>query len=241
MPKGNGKRRGPNKDSNAKGNPADKAIVAAHHAAARGDYLFDAADLGRRPQSMLLTQHPPKKIQDQIHWVQTSTLNLATLPAGPGGSLLEFNQAFQIGSIPFSSAWVSVYDQYCIYSVMVRITAESTGASSASLGRITTAIDYDSVQAVGSETSLLGFASAISSELTLGKSYERYIKPCVTLNTGTGPSTTVSGSGVARLWLDSAFSSIPHYGFRAILAGNLGNTCTISMHITWTVGFRNSY
>jgi len=230
-------KRGGKKDS------VDLAIVAAHHAAARGDYLFDVADIGRRPSSMLLTQKPPKKVQDVLTWIQTSYVTSLTLPAT--GSILETNQIFSLNGIPLASAFAAVFDQYCIYSAMVRFTLEnsfSTNPAVVSWGRITTAIDFDSGAAVGSEGALMGFSSAISSELIPGKSYERYVKPCITVLTGQGSSTSVSGVSPSRQWCDSAYTTIPHYGIRCICQGNLQpNNGVLNIFTSVVMGFRNNY
>jgi len=225
---------------------SDSALVASHHGAARGDYLFDSADLGRRPQSMTVNQHPPRKIQDRITWMNTSYVTSLTLPAA--GSLLETNQVFSLGLIPLSSSWQALFDQYCVYSAMVRFTLEQTSTLTTSLyqgvtfGRITTAIDFDSGTAVGSESALLGFSSAIASELIPGKSYERFVKPCVTIATTQGSSTAVSGNSVSRTWMDSAFPSVPHYGIRCICQGSINPAAqTLNIQTTVVMGFRNNY
>jgi len=218
----------------------DRFFVASHHEAARADVHFTTSDLGRKPISMLLTQSPPKRIQDKITWIETSYLASLSIPAF--GSLLETNQNFQLSQIPLFASWQALFDQYCIYSAMVRFSVAIGGASPAAFGRITTAIDYDSGAAVGSSTALLGFNSADSSDVIIGKSYERFVRPCITTLATGGSSSSATGNTVTRSWIDSAFPSVPHFGVRCICDGNL-NTVPLTLIILTTlqIGFRNSY
>jgi len=155
---------------------------------------------------------------------------------------------FSLNAIPLTSSWQALFDQYCVYFAMVRFELEQTSTLTSSLyagvtfGRITTAIDFDSGAAVGSEGALLGFGTAIASELIPGKSYERACHPCVTVATTQGSSSTTSGNAVSRSWMDSAFPAVPHYGIRCICQGSQQPASqTLNIHTTVVMGFRNNY
>jgi len=233
-----------NKQRSSKRNSSDRQFVASHHAAASGDVLFPPEDITRVPISNVIRQKPPKNLQSKITWIETSYFTSLTIPAA-GGGILETNQVFNLASIALVSSWQALFDQYCIYSALVRFTlgvTESTGNPVQSKGSIVTAIDFDSGTAVGSASALLGFNSAISSDLVPGKSYERFCKPCVTIAASSGSSSATTGNLVGRSWVDSAFNAVPHFGIRCICSGNLStNSEVLVINTTLVIGFRNNY
>jgi len=186
-----------------------------------------------------MVQSPPRRIQDRITWIQSSYQGSSPIPAP--GSILELNFNFQLSSIPLASSWQALFDQYCIYSAHIRFSLGQTNPITASCGRIYTAIDYDSGAALGSSAALLGFGSSIAADLTLAKSYERFVKPCVTAIASGGSSSSPTGNFVTRSWCDTAFPAIPHFGIRSICDGNLGAAQLLLWVVTVVIGFRNTY
>jgi hypothetical protein len=209
----------------------DSSIVAAHHSAARGDVLFDRADLIRKKISWLFTQSPPKNFSSMIYWIQESYVNNVTLSSSVP---TESNLSFQLGLLPGASKLASIFDQYAIYSVFVRaMLAPTSSASLSSNGRITTAIDYDNTTALGSEAAVMEYASSITSELVGGKDYERYIKPCVI-------TTVTSGTAIERLWINCSNTSVPHFGYRSFFNANPTAAAAVDQIVTYVVAFRNT-
>jgi len=237
-PKNRNKRRGNGKNKN----PADQLFVASHHGAARGDYLFDAADLNRRPLSMLLQQNPPKRIQDLIYWVQKT--NNVNLTLSTSGAVSELGLAFTLGAFTEGTQFAALFDQYCIYSVMASARLEISNvpvSTETSWGRIYSAVDFDSNANLGSEANIQEFSSVQYSELIFGKSYERFVKPCVPLVTGASNSTSNTGLALSRSWLNNTQTNIPHFGIRYLTVGNnTGTAQNVSIIYTAVLGFRNS-
>jgi len=235
-------KRGKKSGRGSKTPPVDSLFVASHHGAARGDYLFDPADLGRKPGSMALTQSPPKRIQDQIYWITKTTNQNLTLSTS--GAVSELPLVFTLGALPEISTFQQLFDQYCIYSVFTsaRLEISNVPASSeTSWGRIYSAVDFDSASNVGSENAIQEFSTVQGSELIFGKSYERFVKPCIPFVTGTTNGTSNTGVAMTRAWCNTATANIPHFGVRYLTVGN--NTATaqnVSIIITFILGFRNS-
>jgi len=127
------------------------------------------------------------------------------------------------------------YDQYCMYSVHVRICMQNTSGSAAEsgYGRINTAIDYDSIANVGTEAGIQAFGNCVTSEFVPGKSYERYFKPCVAGN-------VAGGLAVERAWVNSS-STINHYGFRSFFNNNSVASTSADYNITAVIGLRNNF
>jgi hypothetical protein len=219
----------------------DREFVSAHHAAARGDYLFDSDDLGRRPRSMLLTQRPPRHLQDQIHWIEETFLTNLTLSVS--GAVVENNIAVALTNLPGSSGIAALFDQYCIYSFMTRYCLEPSLATvvPGTYGRLHTAVDFDSVVSLGSEAYIQRFGSCMTSEIEQGKSYERFIKPTCAVLTGGSNSSSSTGVGMTRMWINNTFTTVPHFGIRYLTAGNASASAQNgTIFVTVIVGLRNN-
>jgi len=217
-------------------------MVASHHGAARGDYLFDSADLGRKPLSMSLTQTPPRRVQDQIYWIEKT--NNVNLTLSTSGAVSELALVFNLGSFTEGSAFAALFDQYCIYSAFSSARLEISNvptSTETSWGRIYSAIDFDSGGNVGSEAAIQEFSSCQYSELIFGKSYERYVRPCVPLVTGSSNSTSNTGLAMTRAWINTAQPGVSHFGIRYLTVGNnTGTAQNVSIIYTCILGFRNS-
>jgi len=237
MSKRGGKRRGKKEEGST-----DSLFVASHHGAARGDYLFDPADLGRKPMSMQLVQRPPKRVQDQIYWV--SKTNNVNLVLSTSGAVAETAFGFVLNSMSEVSSYAALFDQYCIYAAhtSARLEISNVPASpETSFGRIYSAIDFDSDGSAGSETAIQEFSTCQGSELIYGKSYERFVRPTVAVVTGGSNSTGATGVTMTRSWVNTAFPSVKHFGIRYLTVGN--NTATaqqVSIIYNMLIGFRNS-
>jgi len=220
----------------------DNDIVQSHHSAARGDVLFDAADISRKRPSWQLIQSPPRNFLTMPHWVQSSFTSSNSLSAG--GGVVEQNFAFTLSQFPDAASLTALFDQYCIYSVIARATIDVSAAQASaggSYGRLHTAIDYDSNGALASETLIERFGSCSSSELVLGKSYERFVKPVCALITGASNATTNTGAAMERCWINNVFTTVPHFGVRFLTVGNQSATSPVlNFFCTAVVGLRNN-
>jgi len=229
---------------NNRNSNVDALIVRSTHAAAAGDVMFDKADLRARQPRWNLIEKPPMNFQSQIHWVQESYQTSFALSAS--GAVVEANQAFAINQFPGASSMTNLFDQFCIYSAVVRSFIELSSSTAptvvnSTLGRIWTALDYDSAGPISSENSIEQYGTAQVAEVTLGKSYERYVKPCCVLVTGSQNSTSATGLAMARNWLNTANTGTPHFGIRILTAGNQSLTAPVMIvEVTCIFGLRNS-
>jgi hypothetical protein len=237
MPKNKNK----NKNKNKKDPDADlKALVSSHHITGAADVHVVPADLRRRQRNWLIGNLKcPRNFLDQIHWVQSTIRDTVT---SFGSSVIgENNQQFVANhNINDYSSYLSVFDQYCIYAAHVAVCQPNVviSSGSSSYGRIITAIDYDNVTALGSETQLLQYNSASVTEIRPGFSHERVVKPCADTTMYVSGS---AGYAPARVWIDSASSNVPHYGIRVMTAGNTSSSnFTLDVIVTVLVGFRNN-
>lgn len=221
---------------------ADRMLILSHHAAARGDVLTCPADYLLKVPSMMINQRPPKNLRNMLFWIEDSFPFTISVPAS--GIVNENNIAFALSQFAQSAAIQALFDQYCIYSCVVRIVmpnyASSTFSSGGFLGRLHTAIDYDNVNAISTETAILQFGSVQSVELVIGKSYERFLKPCSSVASSQSNGTPIVGAPT-RNWINSSSNSVPHHGLRILTVNNTtGASFIIDGFVTAIIGGRNT-
>jgi hypothetical protein len=225
------------------GNSTDASLVASHHAAARGDVLFDSSDLIAKPRSWVLTQKPPKNFLTLPHWLQATWDTSLTVSAA--GAVVENAQGFTLAQFPDAAAVAALFDQYCIYSVSSRATLElsaASGVANSGYGVIASALDFDSSGTVSSLANIEKYGSCQIAELVPGKSYERFVHPVLVDVTGGSNNTSPTGTSMSRAWVNSNYQSVPHFGIRYMTANNQSGTGPIvRFFFTGVIGVRNNY
>jgi len=181
------------------------------------------------------TQSPPRNFLRSIHWVQSSTDGGISISSSVP---TYFGLAPTISLFPTPNSLCSYFDQYAIYEVTVRLSPQYGLGQAAYLGTNVTAIDYDSVTALSSYAQYLDFSNADEYTVQPGTSMERTWKPTVAGEVYTG---SIAGAyGVIRSWIDSASTTIPHYGFRAAFTGNTANL-VMTYSVSAIFGFKNNF
>jgi len=243
---GRGRGRKGHKNNKNKGgaNTVDSQFVNSLHASSSADVNFPRSDLMVRQPSWSLTQSPPRNFKTQIFWVEEAYQTSFALSAA--GSVVEANQVFALNQFPGASSMANLFDQFCIYSAMIRVIPEFTLANASSVvgttyGRIWTALDWDSVGPISTENAIQQYSTARAAEITGGKSYERFVKPTCALVTGSSNGTTATGIAMSRMWLNSSNTGTPHFGIRILTAGNNSTTAPVMIvEVTCIIGLRNS-
>jgi hypothetical protein len=213
------------------------SLMSDHHLGTPAGRVRVPEDFTRKPASFFLTQTPPRRIRDAIHWFEVTLLN--TTLSVSNLTTTEYNQSFSLSGLSNASAYTNLFDQYCIHSVLVSFAVTSSADYfSGSQGRVTTALDFDNISNLGSEATLQQYMSAITVEVTPGLSVERYVKP-----TAKGYLTTGGGAYAGlpeRVWIDCTLPTIPHYGVRSFWAGNTESSLTIDIVNVMVIGLRNA-
>jgi len=227
---GRNRRRGTGKSS---GGSSMSALVASNRPTG-STTSFPAEDLVFRRQNFNIVQSPPRQLSNQIFWTkfkQDATISVSNI------SVTETNGSFMAAGFPGVANFLACFDQYCLHSVVVTY---SSNANVSTPFRLWTAIDYDSVSAIG-KAGILAFSNCCFSSLAGGgdTSHERLIYPCIAPQV-TGTSSLPQAGGVGRSWLDSAYPNIIHYGIRSVIDLWL-NVSSAAVEVTYTAvfGFRN--
>lgn len=220
-----------------RGQGIDRQIAQSSQVVGRNVVQLPSADFTRPVPSFLLTQ-VPRSLRNQIHWIQTK-INVVTTISNSVPT--ENNFAFHLSDYPNTSGLAAFFDQYCIYSVSVSITPSFEGAGSTlyTFGTCATAIDYDNIANLASLDAVLAFNSCVVSEMSPGTSIQRYLKPCVAPALYT-TGASLAGYSVQRMWVDSANTGVPHYGFRTYFVNNSVSGLSVAIDLNVVFGFRNS-
>jgi hypothetical protein len=229
----------PNKNRRlAKGktsNSTDISIINSHKATGSTSNVV-VSDTLRKRQNFNIVQRPPKQLSNQIFWCELSTDDLISLS---NIATTEANVIFAMSSFPGFANAAAFFDQYCIYCVTITL---STLLVEASFGAVQcyTAFDYDSAANIG-KAAIQGYGSYNFTSLAPGgqSSLVRLLKPCIAPQV-TSSNVPVPG-GVSRQWLDVAYPSVQHYGFRNIF-DTYSASVTNAVHRNYTaiVGLRNN-
>jgi len=239
MPSSSSVRSSRSRKNRAPNQSTDRAIAQSSTVVGRAMVEVPSADFGRRMPSWLLSQTPPRSLRNQLFWIQGKVQSTHTIS---NSVPTEVNLSFQFADLTTLVGLAPFFDQYCIYCVTVNVSPDFEGAGSTlyTFGSVCTAIDYDNTSTLsGGFNALLGFSSAVVCELASGQSLQRYLKPCVAPALYNA-SAAFSGYGVSRMWIDSATTSVPHYGFRAIYVSNTVSGLSVTYDINYVIGLRNN-
>jgi len=215
-------------------NANDLMMIASTRSTGVADVSFPKEDLLRHQGSWLLTQTPPRSISNQIYWVKATNEKTVTVSASVP---TEFTLNFNLADFAYTAPLAGYFDQYCIYSVVVNINFNYTGATPSGLGTMITAIDYDNVAFLGNYSLYEAYESALVTKVTPTQSVQRLVKPATAPALYTG--SAFSAFGISRMWVDSASPATPHYGFRSFFISNTGTTLTATYDYHAVFGFRN--
>jgi hypothetical protein len=210
-------------------------VLASTRSVSAAQNNFPREDLFRRTQSWLLTQSPPRSISNQIYWVQGKVEVNQTISAS---APTETNFAFHFSDLTNLAGLASYFDQYCMFSVVVNLNFNYNGATPGALGNVVTAIDFDNIATLGSLSAIEAYESALTSKINTTQSIQRLIHPAVSPALYGGSS--FNAFGISRMWVDSANTGVPHYGYRSFFVSNLGTTLTATYDFNFVIGLRNN-
>lgn len=208
-----------------------------------GNPAFTASnpeDVRRRRFGALITQTPPRTISNQIFWFKHQSQATVTTSLT---AITETNLTFSLTTLPSAQvgAISLLFDQYCIHSVCVSVSNAGGATGATFLGepvQVITAIDYDSTANLGSIPLLQSYESSLTSTLPAGYNAVRTFQPCVATAMWNTSANVIGGVG--RYWIDSAYQTIAHYGFRAIANNTPSAVVALDYTYSLIIGVRNS-
>jgi hypothetical protein len=191
------------------------------------------ADLKVRPPSTRRPQSVPRSIQNMIVWDIVKLENLVTLSTS---GVTEANSQFNLQLHPQVSSWVALFDQWSIPQASCTYRSLLPPGSSATPVFLVTALDFDSIGALGSVAAIEDYSTAEVMTMSHGAVVTRSVKPCVKFSTQQSGSNV--NSGLSTPWIDSGAAGTLHFGIRAI-ANQAAAAYPIEVTTTIWFAFRN--
>lgn len=206
-------------------------LVDLAQSASRADDHVIISDLTLRPPIMVYNARPPRNLNNQIHFVRFTSSLLVNSSAT---AITETNILFTAAAF-MQVGWLALFDQYCLDSVVVSVANQGAPSAAVTLPELVTNVDFDSISVIGNIATLRGYSNSNSCNLETGKALTRIINPANAPSVG-----GLNSSGVSKMWVDSAFQSVPFYGFRSIMSATPGGTYPILFTTTCVWAFRNT-
>jgi hypothetical protein len=184
------------------------------------------SDLKLRPLSGVFSARIPRSLQNQIHWVFSSTQQVVTTSTTVVTETDFFWNA--TNNLTQYSSWLILFDQYFLAAVTCSIANNSPEGGTGGVPQVYTAVDFDSSTPINTLAAISAFSTCNVCSISPGNSVTRIVRPCNATYIGAN-----AASGVTRSWVDSTFSNVPFYGFRSIV----NNTPTATVQLDYTFHF----
>lgn len=191
------------------------------------------SDLAIRPPSQFnVPKKVPRNVAAVIAWdsVKINSSNTFSTSA-----ILEQNFSFSMSQHPQASSWLTLFDQYSIPQVTIEWDSTLPPGSTTSSPMLYTALDFDSVNNIGTIQRLEDFTSSEAHPMNPQHRFMRSVRPSTKdlVQTATGNSPAgVSGT----IWVDSGEPTALFFGIRSILGIGTGS---VNITITIWYCFRN--
>lgn len=151
----------------------------------------------------------------QEFWAVTTWESIAYLTTS-NSTEIDLGRSFSISDMNAAelAGFQALFDQYRIRWIELMLVPRASGAvvTGSNLGRLCTAIDYDS----SSPVTFANLETFTNSQTTSGGvAHYRAFTPCCTILAGTfGGSSGSAVVSVRSPWLDLAVTNTPHYGLK---------------------------
>lgn len=146
--------------------------------------------------------------------------NAAQVSNASGPTFVAYD--FSLANIYQSSEFTALFDAYRIRKIVVHFypTVTQSTTSSANIGFLATAIDYDDANAPSSMSQVLQYENACV--VPFYKEHHRKIYPRINQGALAGGTLNACVSGSGGQWLDIAYNNVSHFGLKIALSQSLG-------------------
>jgi len=175
-----------------------------------------------------LLDNKPYTIQQTVNYttVFTSSTSLPTYYA----------KTFLMSDISQSSQLLSVFDQYRIDHIWLKLVPAVSATSAYVASQWYSVLDYDDGSTPTSISQLTQYANCITTG-TIAAHY-RHLTPHIAVAAYSGAFTSFKNE-VAD-WIDSASPTVQHYGLKAGVDAT-NNTISFTLYATFQLSFRNVF
>jgi hypothetical protein len=214
------------------GSSSDRWILDSDPGAVRALRQTSPLDLVIKPPIMTFRATPPVGFEKKPYFFKKQVSTTFTVAStGFSASAL----TFQLTDIADLVTLAGLFDQYCLFAVVVRFDPICSSASIN--GVLSSVIDFDNAAVPANAAVLQGYSTFMSMNVLPGSCQERMVKVCSTPLVYNGVGT--SGFMVGQNWVDCVNTGVPHYGIRFGVDTNT-SAYTIAIKSTYYVAFRNN-
>lgn len=160
--------------------------------------------------------------------------------------------AFQLSDLPNASEFTSLFDQYQIVGLKIKLVPNnteitinkayngSTVVQTAAQGvpQCLSVIDYDDANVLSNKNEYLEYQNVRMFNVVTP--HKRYFRPRVAVAVYQNPVTTGYGN-TSRMWIDTTFPDVQHYGFKMYLDSSVSaidDLIAYQMYVTYYLKFR---
>lgn len=188
------------------------------------------ADLVIKPPTMTnVPSSVPRSIQSMVTW---DTVKFDTQISVGSSGITEQTFYFTLQLHPQYASWAALFDQYCVVQASVTFRSEIAPGSTSLPPIMYTALDFDGNANLSTVTAYEDFSTCELKTMSTGAVVTRSIKPCCKPYVATGNFV------VARSWVDTSNTTVPHYGIRSLFVNNGGAETVLATSTVW-YAFRN--
>lgn len=172
----------------------------------------------------------------------------ATTDLQPAGY---FSIKFTLSDLPQATTYTSLFDAYRINKVVVKFIpvlsnynqpGNTAGNLAAEPQWLSTVIDYDDSTVLTTEGALLEYETMKQTQPS--RKHVRTLVPAVAMSAYKTSGTTIGFAQKRKMWLDSAYTDIEHYGVKGLINGPATMAaqvqCAWKVYITAYVSFKQT-
>lgn len=151
--------------------------------------------------------------------------------------------SFTLAGLPNASEFTSLYDQYRINAVKLRLmprgnSSELNSATGGGICSLFSVIDYDDAAApTGGVNQMVQYQSLKVTRSD--KEHVRYFKPRINVGAINSVAGGVQNKMNTRGWIDCDVSTTEHYGLKFVLERTPTGTCIYDAIVTLYMAFKN--
>jgi len=196
---------------------------------------LNGEDLKVRPLSMTsVPKSIPRNVTSQVVW---DVVKLDGVLTASATAVVENNFSYSLAQHPQASIWTQLFDQWALPFFSIEFDSLTTPGDQTTVPTLYTALDFDSANTINTIANIEDFGSSEASVMQPSVRVLRSVRPSTKNAVASSTSTPQAVLG-GPVWIDSSFTTIPHYGIRSMLS--ISSALQVKTTSTLYFCFRNS-
>jgi len=176
----------------------------------------------------------PRNVTSQVVW---DVVKLDGVITANATTVAENNFSYSLAQHPQASIWTQLFDQWALPFFSIEFDSLTTPGNTSTTPTLYTALDFDSANTINTIANIEDFGSSEVMVMQPTARVLRSVRPSTKNAVASSTSTPQAVLG-GPVWIDSAFTTIPHYGIRSMLS--ISSALQVRTTSTLYFCFRNS-